>query len=96
MANQIQYGLKWAFEVVAIPKGAAPMEVPSAQVLKVTQATAYPGSSAPGIISIASTGNYPTTAAMSTALAAAATAAGVILNANPALSQWQGFNSGGG
>lgn len=96
MANNIQYGLLWSFTVVAIPKGSKPMEVASAQSLKVTQATAYPGSSAPGPISISSTGDYPTTTAMSTALTAAATAAGVILNADPALSQWQGFNSGGG
>ena len=31
-----------------------------------------------------------------TALSAAATAAGLILNANPALAQWQGFATGGG
>lgn len=96
MANNIQYGLLWSFTVVAIPKGAKPMEYPSAQSLKVTQATAFPGSTPPGPIMISSTGNYPTTSAMSTALAAAATAAGVILNAEPALGQWQGFNSGGG
>lgn len=96
MAAQIQYGLKWQFSVVAIGQGNAQMDVPSAQVLTVNQNTSLSGSAPPGIIAISSTGNYPTTANMSTALSAAATAAGVILNANPALAQWQGFNSGGG
>lgn len=95
MAANITYGLKWSFEVCAIPQGAGPMSVPDAQALKITNGTAYSGSP-PGIITIASTGNFPTTANMSTALSAAATAAGLIFNANPALAQWQGFNSGGG
>lgn len=96
MANQVQYGLKWQFSVVVIGKGNAQMDVPSAQILTVNQNTAFTNTAPPGIVSISSTSDYPTTANMSTALAAAATAAGVILNANPALAQWQGFNSGGG
>ena len=96
MAANITYGLKWRFDVVALGQGVGPQEVPSAQVLTVTQATAFPGQSPGGIIALTSTGSYPTTANMTTALNAAATAAGVILNSNPALSQWQGFNSGGG
>lgn len=93
--SPIQYGLKWQFSVVAIGQGNAQMDVPSAQILTVSQATAFSGSP-PGIVAIASTGLYPTTGNMSTALSAAATAAGVILNASPALAQWQGFASGGG
>lgn len=96
MAAQIQYGLKWQFSVVAIGQGNAQMDVPSAQVLTVSERTSFSGSAPPGIIAISSTGSYPTTSNMSTALSAAATAAGAILNANPALAQWQGFNSGGG
>ena len=96
MGQNITYGLKWSFEVVAIPLGAKPMEITSAQALKVTQGTAFPGQTPGGIITLACTGSYPTTANMTTALNAAATAGGVILNANPALAQWQGFNSGGG
>lgn len=96
MANNITYGLKWSFEVVAIPQGASQMEVPCAQTLRVTERTAFPGQTPGGIITLASTGNFPTTTNMSTALSAAATAAGLILNSNPALAQWQGFNSGGG
>lgn len=95
MANQVQYGLKWAFTVVTLPQGASGMTVPSAQSLKITDQTAFSGSPS-GIIALASTGNFPTTGNMSTALSAAATAAGLIFNANPALAQWQGFNSGGG
>ncbi len=94
--SPIQYGLKWSFTVVVIPAGARPMEVPSAQSLKVTELTAYPGSSPSGIVALASTGLYPSTTNMSTALSAAATAAGLVLNAQPALGQWQGFASGGG
>ena len=95
--SPIQYGLKWSFEVVVIPAGAGPMEVSSAQSLKVTQATAFLSSQSPGgVIAITSTGLYPTTTNMSTALTAAATAGGTILNAQPALGQWQGFASGGG
>lgn len=90
------YGLRWSFDVVEIAGGAGPMSVPAQQVLTVSQATAFPGASPPGIIQIASTGTYPTTGNMSTALSAAATAAGLILNANPALAQWQGFATGGG
>jgi hypothetical protein len=92
----VQYGLKWSFDVVVLPVGAGGMTVPEAQVLKVTQGTAFPGQTPGGIITIASTGTYPTTGNMSTALSAAATAAGVILNSNPALAQWQGFATGGG
>lgn len=95
MAANITYGLRWTFEVVAMPQGAGPMTVADQQRLKVSSATAFSGSP-PGVITIASTGNFPTTANMSTALSAAATAGGLILNANPALAQWQGFNSGGG
>jgi hypothetical protein len=91
----IQYGLKWQFSVVALGVGTGPMTVPEQQVLTVSQATAYSGSP-PGVIAITSTGSYPTTGNMSTALSAAATAAGLILNANPALTQWQGFATGGG
>lgn len=94
--SPIQYGLRWSFTVVVIPQGARPMEVPSAQSLKITDATAFPGQTAPGIVAIASTGLYPTPGNMSTALSAAATAAGLVLNASPALGQWQGFASGGG
>lgn len=94
--SPITYGLKWSFTVVAIPAGARPMEVPSAQSLKVSDATAYPGQSPSGIVQIGSTGLYPTTGNMSTALSAAATAAGLVLNAAPALGQWQGFATGGG
>lgn len=96
MAANIQYGLKWQFSVVAIPVGAGPMSVPDQQVLTVNQATNLSGGAGSGVIAITSTGSYPTTGNMSTALSAAATAAGVVLNANPALAQWQGFNSGGG
>lgn len=97
VASPIQYGLKWSFEVVALPVGASGMTVPSAQSLKVSQGTAYlPNQSPGGIVTIASTGLFPTTTNMSTALSAAATAAGLILNANPALAQWQGFATGGG
>lgn len=94
--SPIQYGLRWSFAVVVIPQGAKPMEVPSAQSLKITDATAFPGQSPSGIVQISSTGLYPTTGNMSTALSAAATAAGLVLNANPSLSQWQGFATGGG
>lgn len=98
MANTcpITYGLQWSFKVVAIPAGARPMEVPSAQSLKITDGTAFPGQTPGGIITLGCTGAYPTTTNMSTALTAAATAAGLILNAQPALGQWQGFASGGG
>ncbi len=96
MAANIQYGLKWRFSVVAIPQGAGPMSVPDQQVLTVTNDTNLTGGAPSGIIAIASTGSYPTTGNMSTALSAAATAAGLVLNAAPALAQWQGFNSGGG
>ena len=95
VAPAVQYGLKWSFEVCVLPVGASGMTVPSAQSLKISQGTAFSGSP-PGIIAITSTGTYPTTTNMSTALTAAATAAGVILNANPALAQWQGFATGGG
>ena len=95
--SPIQYGLRWRFDVVVIPAGCAPMEVASAQVLTVTEKTAFTSSQSPGgTIALASTGLYPTTTNMSTALTAAATAAGLILNAQPALGQWQGFASGGG
>lgn len=90
------YALQWQFSVVEVAAGAGPMSVPAQQVLTVSQRTAYPGASPSGNIAIASTGTYPTTGNMSTALSAAATAAGVILNANPALAQWQGFATGGG
>ena len=92
----MSYGLKWQFSVVWLGQGVGPQEVTSVKVLTVSQATALTGGSAPGLVSITSTGAYPTTGNMSTALSAAATAAGAILNANPALSQWQGFASGGG
>lgn len=95
VASPVQYVLKWQFSVAVQPVGASGMTVPDAQVLTVSQATAYSGSP-PGPVSITSTGLYPTTANMTTALNAAATAAGLILNANPALAQWQGFASGGG
>lgn len=95
MAN-MTWGLKWSFEVVAIPQGANPMEVPSAQSLKVTQATAFPGQTPGGVIVLACTGSYPTTTNMSTALTAAATAGGAILNATPAVTQWQQWYTGQG
>lgn len=90
------YGLKWQFSVVEIAAGAGPMSVPAQQVLTVTQATNLSGGAPSGIIAITSTGAYPTTGNMSTALSAAATAAGLVLNAQPALAQWQGFATGGG
>ncbi len=96
MAANIQYGLKWQFSIVALGVGQNSMTVPSAQALTISQATAYPGSTPSGIIAITSTGSYPTSGNITTALSAAATAAGLIYNAAPANAQWQGFATAGG
>lgn len=90
------YALEWQFSVVEIASGAGPMSVPAQQVLTVSQRTNFTGGTPPGLITVPSTGTVPTAANMVTALNAAATAAAAILNANPALTQWQGFATGGG
>jgi hypothetical protein len=93
---QIQYGLRWSVEMVAIPLGAGPMSVPDQQRVKVTQAS--PGTSnLPGnMIAITSTGAYPTSANVSTACTSMATAAAAALNNAAATVNWQAWNSGGG
>ena len=90
------YGLRWSFDIVEIGAGCGPMSVSAQQVLTVNQYTNYVGAAPGGVIAITSTGAFPTTGNMSTALSAAATAAGLVLNAQPALAQWQGFATGGG
>ena len=90
------YQLRWSIDVVYVGQGQGPMTVPAQQVLTVSQATAFPGQTAGGLVTVPSTGAVPTTANMSTALSSAATAAGVILNSQPAVAQWQGFATGGG
>lgn len=94
--SNISYGLKWTMTLVAIPQGAAPMEVPSAQSLKVSDSFASAGNTPSGIIQVTSTGNYPTSGNISTATSAAATAAAALFNANPQAAQWQQWCQGGG
>lgn len=85
----MSYGLKWQFSVVWIGDGVGPMEVPSAQVLTVTQASPSGG----GVIPIPG-GDAPSTGNISTACSSAATAGAAVLNAN--IAQIQGFATGGG
>lgn len=85
----MSYGLKWSASVVWIGDGVGPMEVPSAQVLTVSQASAGGG----GTIQVPG-GDAPTTGNISTACTSMATAAAAALNAN--IGQIQGFASGGG
>ncbi len=85
----MSYGLKWTASIVWIGDGVGPMEVPSAQVLTMTQASTGGG----GIISVPG-GDSPSTSNISTACTTMATNAAAALNAN--IAQIQGFSSGGG
>jgi hypothetical protein len=88
----IQYGLRWSVELVAIPLGAGPMSVPDQQRLKVTQTSPSGG----GTVTVASTGAYPTSANIVTACSSLGTNAAAALNASGSTAVWQGWNSGGG
>ena len=91
-APGIQYGLRWAVELVALPIGAGPMSVPDQQRIKLTQASASGG----GIIAVTSTGAYPTSTNITNATSTLGTNAGAALNNAAATSVWQGWNAGGG
>lgn len=96
MAQNIQYGLRWSISLVALPVGAGPMSVPDQQRLMVSSGFASAGNTPPGTITVTSTGNYPTSANITTACNAVATAAAALLNANPQAAQWQQWYQGGG
>ncbi len=89
---QIQYGLRWSVELVAIPLGAGPMSVPDQQRIKVTMVSPP----ATTIIAVTSTGAYPTSSNISTACTTMATNAAAALNNAAATAVWQGWNAGGG
>jgi len=91
-APNIQYGLRWSIEMVALPLGAGPMGVPEMQRIKCTQASASGG----GIISITSTGAFPGSTDVATACATAGTNMAAALNNSASTVVWQGWNAGGG
>lgn len=88
----IQYGLRFSAELVAIPLGAGPMAVPDQQRIKVTQGS--PGAS--GIIAVTSTGAYPTSTNITNACSTLGTNAAAALNNIAATVDWQQWNTGGG
>lgn len=92
----IQYGLRWALELVAIPQGAGPMGVPDQQRVRVNQTSPGTSNLPGGIVAVASTGAYPTSANIVTACSSAATAAAAALNNAAATANWQQWNTGGG
>lgn len=92
VAPTITYGVRWSVEVVAIPLGAGPMEVPCAQRLKLVQTSPAGG----GTIVVASTGLFPTSANFVTACNTAGTNMGTALTQTAPLAQIQGFATGGG
>lgn len=89
---QIQYGIRWSFELVAIPLGAGPMSVPDQQRVKVTQAS--PGGA--GMVTVTSTGAYPTSTNITNACSTVGTNAAAALNNAAATVNWQAWNTGGG
>ena len=90
MAANIQYGLRWAAELVALPVGAGPMGVPEMQRNKVTQGSP----SGAGIITVTSTGNFPGSTDIATACATAGTNAAAALNNTASNSDWQTWYTG--
>lgn len=88
----IQYGLRWSAELVAIPQGAGPMSVPDQQRIKVTMVS--PGGG--GILAVTSTGAFPTSTNITNACSTLGTNAAAALNNIAATSDWQLWNSGGG
>lgn len=92
MAASIQYGLRWSVELVALPLGAGPMGVQDQQRLKVDQGAPSGG----GIIAVTSTGNYPTSGNLTTALTTLGTNAAAALNTTANQNLWQNWYTGGG
>jgi hypothetical protein len=88
----ITYGLRWSVEMVAVPIGAGPMSVPDQQRVKVAQSSPSGG----GMITITSTGAFPTSANVVTACSSLGTNAAAALNNAAATVNWQAWNSGGG
>ncbi len=91
-APNIQYGLRWSVELVALPLGAGPMGVPEMQRIKVTMASPTPTA----IIAVTSTGAYPTSTNITNACTTLGTNAAAALNNAAATAVWQQWNTGGG
>lgn len=91
-SGNIQWGLRWALEIVAVPIGAGPMTVPDQQRLKLSQTSPSGG----GMVTIATTGATPTSGEVTTACTTVGTNMGTCATTAAVLAQIQGWNSGGG
>lgn len=90
--SPISYVLRWSLEAAVVPVGAGSMEVPCAQRLKISQGAPSGG----GMVTVPSTGLYPSAANFSTAIDTVAVNMKAALETTTNLSQMQGWATGGG